>query len=192
MSKNTGPLIIKANHVIFKLLIIIAQLFISGRISTFLPVLPVLLVLLVLPVLPQTVLIKEKVFNIISWNKFYKATNIYDVTSIAFFHDSITSLSIFVDRYLTSKIDSRTAWAHTAFFCVSSFSEGKADLMINAIYGSDDGSSGTLGRYRSPYTAFTSLLVFQAFIPSLLRLSPKGLILLNPKTDHRLSFIRRI
>src|SRR4051794_12531650 len=74
-----------------------------------------------------------------------------------------------------------------AFFCVSSFSEGKTDLMINTIYRSDDGSSGILGQYRSPYTAFTFLLVFQAFIPSLLRLSPKGLILLNLKTDHRLS-----
>src|SRR6266511_1224846 len=68
-----------------------------------------------------------------------------------------------------------------AFICVSSFSEGKTDLMINTIYRSDDGSSRTLGRYRSPYTAFTSLLVFQAFIPFLLRLSPKGLILLNRK-----------
>jgi len=165
----------------------IAQLFISGRISTFLPV------LLVLPVLPLTILIKEKVFNNISWNKFYKATNIYDVTSsIVFFHDSITSLSIFVDRYSTSKIVSRTDWVHTAFSCVISLSEGKTDLMINAAYVSDDGSSGTLGLYRSSYTAFTSLLVFQAFISSLLKLSPKGLILLNPKTDHRLSFTRRI
>jgi len=162
-----------------------AQLFISGRISTTLWI--------VLPVLPLTILIKENVFNNISWNKFYKATNIYDVTSsIAFFHDSITSLSIFVNRYSTSKIDSRTDWVHTAFSCVISFSEGKTDLMINARYVSDDGSSGTLGRYRSSYTAFTSLLVFQAFISSLLKLSPKGLILLNPKTDHRLSFTRRI
>src|SRR5262245_9972864 len=102
---------------------------------------------------------------------------------VLFFHVSITSESILVERCSGSKIAFRTHCVQTAFSCVNSFFDVNVDLIIRATYVSDVGSFGLDGLYKSSYTALTFSLSFHSLICSLLKWSSNGLIRFIPNTD---------